>query len=309
MRHITVYSPEMYDKGLRPYIQVPLDTTNKTKEQIDEEIKALRKEHKQKNIEYRRNNSTPKKRRMFLERKIQQKIVENKEPNSTAIHNGQKEPPMHLSNRFKLHIDEDTGTTTLIVGSSKQGKSTLLMEIFNKYYSKPKYITTLFSISSHIKLYNDKKKDSKNRLIKCRKFDESCVKYINEQRKVNFKNKNAYNFVEIFDDITNIRHNNLVNQLVLTYRNSNISSIISLQYINLLAKQSRGSINNIIFFGFNNDESIIVCLNSYLKSHFSKMGYKTENEQINLYRKLTKDHQFLIYHPQSNSLSLHKLLI
>jgi hypothetical protein len=76
-----------------------------------------------------------------------------------------------------------------------------------------------------------------------------------------------------------------------------------------LAKSSRGSINNICFFGFNTDESIEVVLDSYLKSYFSKMGVTRRVDQINLYRELTKDHQFIYLHPATGVLRLYKLSI
>jgi hypothetical protein len=126
-------------------------------------------------------------------------------------------------------------------------------------------------------------------------------------KRINRKCKNKYKFAVFFDDILQVRYSNLMNELILTYRNSNISSLISLQYVKLLSKSCRSSVNNVLFFGINADEDIISTVKCYLKSHFAKMGVKREIDQVNLYRELTKDHQFLYLHPESNTLSLHKL--
>lgn len=289
MKRIICYSAEKYCNDGNGSISIRIDTKGKSQQEINEEIKKVKDKFKRANREFRQGNP-PNKRKLK---------ANNEVPNSKI------NELLKVTSKYDLKFDEDTGNTTFIIGSAKRGKSTLLMDIYNKYYNDKNIITTLFSVNSHIKLYKDKSK----RLIKCNKFDKPCSDLVRMMKRINFKCKNKYNFTVMFDDIVNIGYNMLVNQLILTFRNSNISSVISLQYPNLLSKASRGSINNLIFFGLNNDESIVVALNSFLKSHFAKLGVIGETEQINFYRELTKDHQFIYLHPETNHMSVHKLKI
>ena len=70
------------------------------------------------------------------------------------------------------------------------------------------------------------------------------------------KTNNAYEFLIMIDDCINLRFNSILNNLVLVLRNSNFSSIISIQYDKILSKQARSSVNNVICGGLNTDESI-----------------------------------------------------
>lgn len=280
IRTIQCYDAEKYRQCGNGRVYVKINIENLRDDEIDDLIDETRVKYKAKNNEYRN------------------RIIKSKK----HVGNSTKPSTFKLYRNFTdLKLDEGTGNTTFLIGSSKRGKSTLLMYIYDNYYKNS--ISTLFSINSHIKLYKRKN------LINCNKFNDKCATLIKKMKYINHKCDNKYEFTLLFDDITNIRYNNLVNELILTYRNSNISSIVSLQYPNLLSKQARGSINNLLFFGLNNDESIVVALNSFLKSKFSQLGYKKEVDQINLYRQLTNDHQFIYLHPESGHMSLHKLVL
>jgi len=271
-------------------VTVKIQTHGKSQNEVNEEIGRIKEQFQIANREYRQAN--PKKNRVL--------------PGHQPMPKSKVLDLLKVNSKYDLKLDcgdDGCGNSIFIIGSSKRGKSTLLMDIYDKYFNKKNIITTLFSINSHKKLY----KDPKKRLIKCNKFNDKGQRLIKQMKRINFKCKNKYDFCVMFDDVTNVRYNNLMNDLILTYRNSDISSIVSLQYPNLLNKSARASINNIIFFGLNSDESIIVALNSFLKSHFSKLGIIGETEQINFYKELTADHQFIYLHPESGTMSVHKL--
>lgn len=208
---------------------------------------------------------------------------------------------------FKVHkgltlkLDPRTGNTTFLLGSSKAGKSTALMKIYDKYYAKKKYISILFSINKHIRVYKGHKF-----LLRCPSFNKDAEKIVLMGKYINSKCRNKYSFVNIFDDMIDTGHNKLLNNMILTYRNSNISSLISLQYTYLLSKKARSNINNILLFHFNTDEGRKTVVETFLRATFAKMGYKTMNEQINLYKKLTSNYQFIYLHPASGHFSIHK---
>lgn len=208
---------------------------------------------------------------------------------------------------FKLVLDEGTGNTTFLLGSSKQGKTTLLMKIFDDYYSDKDNVATLFSINSHIKLYGKRK-----RMLRF-PTDYECsaaqiAKYIKVEKRINSNTKNHYSFVNLFDDLIDVRYSKVLHNSILTYRNSNISTVICLQYNNLLAKQARSNVNNVILFGLNTDEAIKQAVDTYLKAKFKQMGIAM-CDHIEYYKKLTSDHQFIYYRPSDNIITFHKLTI
>lgn len=191
---------------------------------------------------------------------------------------------------MELKLDPETGNTILLLGASKTGKTTKAMELYNQYFKK--YVTTLFAGNPQISLYQAYPK-----LIVVDGFPSYGNDYIEIEKTVNKNTGNSYNFLNIFDDILDTRHKKLVNESIISLRNSKISTIMCLQNVKLIAKASRGNINNIFFFGFNTDEDILDVVKTYLSSFFRRLGINLLDDMINLYRKLTANHNFLYLHP------------
>lgn len=201
-----------------------------------------------------------------------------------------------------LILDEGTGNTTFLFGSSKKGKTTLMMHLYDRYYNDSDWIGTLFSPHAHIDHYKKHKL-----LLKCPVFHKDAQRYIRLEKQINNKCENLYDFVNLIDDVIDARHNKALNELVLTYRNSNISTVMCLQYSNLLAKSARANVNNIICFGFNSDEAVEVTVKSFLRDFFRKMGIIGLEEQIEFYKEVTADHGFIYIHPDTQHISFHRL--
>lgn len=204
---------------------------------------------------------------------------------------------------FHLQLDEGTGNTVFIVGSSKQGKSTLLMHIYDKYYAREKdLISILWTANPHIPLYKHHDK-----LIVSGVWNKEAEEIIQEEKKIQTKTKNKYQFLNMFDDVINVRNNVLMDNLVMTYRNAKMSSIISLQYSNLMSKCCRANVNGICAFGFNTDEAILVIIKTFLSGFLRKLGVRDETDQINFYREATKDHSFIYIQPSAGIISFHRI--
>lgn len=210
---------------------------------------------------------------------------------------------------LKLILDPDTGNTTCIFGSSKRGKSTTMMKIYEEYYKpyipkktykgKNAIIPFLFAKSIQINLYNAKG------LIKSDKFRPE---FIDAQRKINRYSKNSHSFVNFIDDFINLKHSLTLDDLILTLRNSNISTVICLQYVNTLSKPARSNVNNVLLFGQNTDEAAEVCINVYLKSWFKSQKIP-EPDQVPIFHKITADHGFFHIHPSTGKVTICKLAI
>lgn len=208
----------------------------------------------------------------------------------------------------QLKLDSTGAETLAIFGSSKRGKSTLIYEIYKKYYQKrTDIITILISPSCHIGIFAKLPK----KVLKVNKFSKETIQLLQDLKKVQNKTNNAYKFLIIIDDCVDVRFNKILNQLILVMRNSLFSTIISLQYCMLLSKPARSSVNNIISFGVNSDEGIECILRSYLKTELTKKtGLTRISELMEIYRTYTDSndgHSFFVYNPQSRDLQLNTL--
>ena len=114
---------------------------------------------------------------------------------------------------------------------------------------------------------------------------------LKEQYKINHATKNHYKFMNILDDIPDKRNNNELKRMLTIYRNSRISTAISVQGITMLDKTCRGNINYVFLGRMNSDAEIEKVVKEYLVSWFPK-NLKFD-EKIELYRKLTDDHHWI----------------
>ena len=200
----------------------------------------------------------------------------------------------------------NSGNSLLLVGSAKAGKSTALMALFNRYFKTKKYISTLFSINSHIPIYKNN-----GDLIKVNKFSKESEKMIKDMKKINMNTEppNRWHFCVLLDDIITARYSGVLNALLLAFRNANFSSVISIQYPKLISKAARCSANNLLFFSQNLQEAIETVLRSFLGAEFAKRGITKFIDQVTAYRELTKDHAFIYFHPMSGTLRRIRLKI
>ena len=192
-------------------------------------------------------------------------------------------------------LDPETGNTFGIIGSSKSGKTTFLMWLFKKYFSGGDYISTLFCDNSQIKLY----KGTGKKLLKAIEFDKAHQTYVEAQKVINVQTKNKYRWCNMFDDILALRYAKVLNKSILTYRNSNISSVVCIQYAKLMSKESRGNYNNIVLFSVNNGDDIKVLVEMFLQPIFQHLWGLHKSQWEAHYRMLTADHNFVYIHPQT----------
>lgn len=196
-----------------------------------------------------------------------------------------------------LRLDEGTGNTIALFGASKCGKTVLWTSIFrSKFYNK-EYISTLFAGNPQIDDYDGMDKY----LIKLEGFELPQRGYLKAQHYVQRRTKNKYNFLNIFDDQVAVRYTPELTQLLLSWRNSKMSTIICLQGVVLMNKQGRGSLNNAIFMHCNSDELIEQTLVIFLRSLLQSIGVQ-KNNQAMWYRDQTRDYNYLYLHIPSSTL-------
>ncbi len=250
-----------------------------------EYAREIQKENKAKNLAYRRSNQKKK-----LDTLVAKNIAE--EPINNVV----------ITDTVDINFDLNTGSTVAIFGASKRGKTTLMMHLYDKEYKDKPFITTLFSGNPHLKIY---KNDPK--LLIAYGFNKKSERYIKLEQYINTKTDNKYSFLNLFDDIVDQKYAPIMNKLVLTYRNSNISSIICLQYVLLLSKSNRSSINHTFVFGSNSTEDCENNVKYLLSSYFKDLGLRTLADQVAFYKKVTSDHGFIYIDNIKNKISFHRL--
>jgi hypothetical protein len=204
---------------------------------------------------------------------------------------------------LQLVLDPLTGNTCAIFGSSKRGKSTAMMQIYRDYYmsqARKTLIPILFAKSTQIPLYDLPD------LIISSEFDPNVIKY---EQKLNRYSKNKFIFVNFIDDFIDLKHDLTLDNLLLTFRNSNLSTYICLQYVNTLSKAARSNVNNVLLFGQNTDEAAEVCIKVYLANYFKKNGIIGLPDQVAYFHKVTLDHGFFHVHPATGNVTICKLTV
>ena len=188
------------------------------------------------------------------------------------------------------------GTSFICVGSTRSGKTCLLNYLFQKHFRN--HISVLMSNSLNSDAYDFIKKQ-------CVTSDFYHPEVLKDMYKINHETNNHYEFMVIIDDVPDKRNDAEIKRLQCIYRNSRISSIICAQGLTMMDKLSRGNINFVLLGRMNSSEEVERNIKSFLQGHFPtnmKMS-----EKIQLYRKLTEDHCWLVLDQVNNHFFITKL--
>ena len=184
----------------------------------------------------------------------------------------------------------NNGVTYALIGSSGCGKSTLIRKVFIDYlYDGPladkDYIVTVYTLSKTSDALQGMSKDI---LVDGNGVDTDGI---NLDYKTNQEYHKKYNIVNILDDCIHIRHERMIEQMFLNMRNSNITSIVSLQYGKLIPPSIRTS----VYFSFcmrqNSPEAIEVMVRGWVGGFIPG---KNIQEKAKFYYRWTKQKGFFL---------------
>jgi len=147
---------------------------------------------------------------------------------------------------------EQTGVTYAMIGKSFSGKTTFVVNELNKLTPdelREYNAIVFFTESSHSLPLAKISEDVKPKVIL---IDRFCPKILMALKKINDHTKNMFKFLVIFDDIITLR-GELLTKSILTLRNANISTVISIQYEKLLNPAQRSSVHNMIIFNLRSE--------------------------------------------------------
>lgn len=184
----------------------------------------------------------------------------------------------------------DNGVTYALIGSSGCGKTSLIRKVFIDYlYEGPladkEYVTTIYTLS--------KTSDALQGLPKTVLVDGNGVDVdnINMDYKTNQEYGKKYNIVNILDDCIHIRHEKMIEQMFLIMRNSNITSVVSLQYGKLIPPSIRTSTYFTFCMRQNSPEAIEVMVRGWVGGF---VPGKNMREKIRFYYKWTRVRGFFL---------------
>jgi len=138
-----------------------------------------------------------------------------------------------------------TGQTALLLGSSYSGKTTLLVHGLNNIIKEKSYdAIIIFTESPNAKPLEGL--NPSNRITLSQGFYPNIVRLL---VRINRASDNRFRFFTVLDDITDMKNNSTYKKMVLTMRNSNISTAVLIQDPTLCPPSHRGSFHNIYFLG------------------------------------------------------------
>ena len=198
------------------------------------------------------------------------------EPSSKSMHSFPK------GDVLKIEMPTNGGCSFLLLGSTRSGKSTAMLAVYEKYFKK--HITMLLTHSSHADIYKPLQKTA----IISAGFHPELV---NEPMTLNRETKNHYDFCLIFDDLAMDGKNDQdMTKLLTIGRNSCMSAIICAQRLQMLNPSGRANCNYVCLFRLNTDSAIKDAIETYLRSYLP--SGMSMNDAIRLYKETTADHHF-----------------
>ena len=205
--------------------------------------------------------------------------------------------------KFHLNLPDlsEDGGSTVLFGNSKGGKTTILKNIIEMYYKGKDVITFLFAQNAHAKVYKNIPKN----VIKTNYFDPDLV---HAMQRIQRKTKNKYAFVILMDDLIMEKNDPMLLQMLLTLRNSKISTVILLQDLKLMSRSGRHNINNIIFTKQNTDDGITDVLKLFIGSYPPFNQSQNFEHKIQIFREATTDFSFVYFDALEGGISFHSKL-
>jgi hypothetical protein len=193
------------------------------------------------------------------------------------------EKPKFEDKEFHMKLPDTAtgGVTIAMIGSTRSGKTTLLKEALMKVFDE--HLGVLMSPSLHAPVYKDM---AKNMV----KSPEYIPRVIDEMYSINRKTNNHYPFLVVLDDVVTAKFDRTLMKSFTIYRNSGITTVMSVQNPIILNSVTRGNINFILLGYLNSDEA---CEKAVRMFCYASIEGKNIEEKIHEYKRLTADHHWL----------------
>jgi hypothetical protein len=171
----------------------------------------------------------------------------------------------------------------MFLGSTRAGKTTMIKEVFNEFFSG--HIPILHTCSPQASIYSDMKK-------KVALAPQFSPEIIEECMAINRKTDNKYDFLHIIDDCVSSKNDKMMVKLLTIGRNSAQSVVISGQELSILNSIGRTNLNYVFLGRLSNSMAIEKCIKAYLNGIFPTALRMAD--KIKLYEKLTANYNWIV---------------
>lgn len=181
------------------------------------------------------------------------------------------------------------GSTAFLIGGSKSGKTTLLVQsLINLLRSRElrdRYnIIIIFSESLNAMPLQDLPARKDLKIIIFPMYIPELVKLA---QKINYKTNNRYGFYFILDDCNELRGGTLKRQ-ILQMRNAGISTLVATQYVKNIGPGPRGSFHHIYITGARTPPDREFIIKEYMDPYLRDKGIKDKDQKDEYLREHTK---------------------
>lgn len=186
------------------------------------------------------------------------------------------------------HPESSDTSTHLFVGSSSSGKTSVMLRVWELLFSKS-HITVAFLGNPHARSNTllQRYVDMGRPITIVEGFSPQVLQvlvYIAQKANDPQTGHFRYKFCVLLDDILNTRTSTAVNQLMMSYRNVGISTMISIQHPTMVSPAQRSNANNVWVGGFRLPE----------QEHAAYMRFLAGGIPEPSFHHLTQDHGFLV---------------
>jgi hypothetical protein len=177
-----------------------------------------------------------------------------------------------LPSKSMFAAEKESANTKVFLAPSFSGKTTLIVNELNKLTKNELeeydmiYFFTESTSSSPLKALSE---NSKKKIVI---FDRFLPQFVTILKKINTVTGNRFRFLLILDDCIRLKGNVLI-RMILTFRNANISTVISIQYSKLLDRSQRCSIHDYYIINLK-IEDLEYLMSGFLASHFRELFEK-----------------------------------
>jgi hypothetical protein len=210
-----------------------------------------------------------------------------------------KSRPFTVGDLDSLEMPEGGGCSFALIGSTRSGKSTLMLYLWEKFFKK--HITFLMTYSRHADIYKPLKKSA----IVATGYHKELIDH---PMKINRETDNHYKFCLVFDDLSLAgKSDTEMTKLLTIGRNSGMSAIISGQRLEMLNPTGRTNVNFVCCMRLNTDTAIRDVIETYLRSYFPP-GMSIA-EMVKVYKEATADHHFFLVNTLMDEVSICKIKV
>jgi len=198
-----------------------------------------------------------------------------------------------------IDIPAGGGASFGLIGSTRSGKSTAMLWIWDRWFSHKDQTTILMTGSAS----NDVYKPLRKACAICPEFHSELIKDAMKMNQAG-PSPGCYPTTFIFDDMLDGKNSKALQKLLCVGRNQNLSTIYVGQELSILNSIGRTNLNFILLFRLNSDMAIEKCVRNYLRHALPRASIA---DQCAMYKELTQDHHFIVYDCLANEVFRSKL--